>query len=62
VTLTSVTSSEQDDAPGLGDGHTLNDIQEAPSPGDQTLCAKLSYNPDGKCPGIFSAASTAERE
>ncbi len=29
VTLSSVTSDEPDDAPGNGDGHTVNDIQEA---------------------------------
>jgi len=46
VVLVSVVSNEPDDAPGTGDGHTTNDIQEA-QPGTPDFKFQLRAERDG---------------
>jgi large repetitive protein len=50
VTLLALTSNEPDDAPGLGDGHTIGDIQDA-SFGNPDFNFKLRAERDGNGSG-----------
>ena len=50
VVLTSITSSEPDDAPGSSDGHTQNDIQGA-TPGTADFEFQLRAESDRNGPG-----------
>ena len=50
VVLTSITSSEPDDAPGPSDGHTVNDIQDA-TLGTADFNFKLRAEADRNGPG-----------
>lgn len=58
VSLTSITSSEPDDAPGFGDGNTHNDIQDA-NFGTPDFAFKLRAERDGNGPGrIYTVTYT----
>ena len=50
VRLVSVSSSEPDDAPGVGDGNTTRDIQEAAT-GEADVSLRLRAERDGNGPG-----------
>src|SRR5262249_35846403 len=59
IRLTSVESSESDDAPGEGDGHTAGDIQDA-GIGSADFSLQLRAERDGDGPGrIYRISYTA---